>query len=79
MTDPRLHRDIGRLESRVAALEARLAEANRTQAQMAATLSTISATLAEARGGWRALLGLAGMAAAAGGLVTGAVAWLLQR
>jgi hypothetical protein len=59
-------RDIGRLEAKVEHLEA-------TVSAMDAKLDTLTGYMSEARGSWRTLLAIGGLASACGA----AVAWLI--
>jgi predicted secreted protein len=70
--DDDTQRDIGRLEGKVDALE-------RTVEQMNQKLDTLSAYMAETKGGWKALLALAGFASAAGSAVTWFVASIVKK
>lgn len=55
-------RTIGRLEAKIEALESQSSD-------IMAELKSIRATLAEAKGGWRVLMAVAGISSAVGGLV----------
>jgi uncharacterized coiled-coil protein SlyX len=74
-------RAFGQLEGEVKALAQTLDAQNKTlEAQsktlehLATQLAAVSTTLAEARGGWRTLIWIAGASASAAGAVT----WILQ-
>ena len=65
-------RDIGRLEAKVEHLEA-------TVAAMDEKLDVLTGYMAEARGSWRTLLAIGGLASACGGLVAWLIGHLFQR
>lgn len=65
-------RDIGRLEAKVEHLE-------RTIADMDAKLDTLTAYMAEARGSWRTLLAIGGLASACGASVTWLIGFLFHK
>lgn len=67
-------RAFGRLEGEVQALREAFEQQNESLKELAENLATIQATLAEARGGWRVMLALAGGSAA----VAGSITWALQ-
>lgn len=60
--DMQLHRDIGRLEGRVAALESQVAE-------MKEMVSAMHDTMMQARGSWRLMLVVGSAAAGVGALI----------
>jgi uncharacterized coiled-coil protein SlyX len=73
-------RAFGQLEGQVAALHqmmaaqnATLSLQNDTLAKLNTKLDLMSNTMSEAKGGWKTLIWLGGMAATAGGIVTWAV------
>ena len=74
-------RAFGQLEGEVKALKLAMDAQNETLekqnsalADLAKELAKVSTTLAEARGGWRTLIWIAGASASAAGVVT----WVLQ-
>jgi uncharacterized coiled-coil protein SlyX len=76
-------RAFGQLEGQVAALHQMMAAQNTTLAlqnealvKLNAKLDQLSHTMSEAKGGWKTLLWLGGMAATIGGLVTWAASHL---
>jgi hypothetical protein len=63
MTDPSLHRDMGRIEGRLDAIEAQAAETRQKVDEM-------HRVLMQAQGSWKAIVGAAGLSAAiTGGLI----------
>jgi len=62
--DQELHRDFYRLEGKVGALEERIAFLNAELSGMRSDMKYIMETLSEARGGWRTLMMVGGLASA---------------
>lgn len=62
MTDE-LHRDVGRHDAEIASLQREIAE-------LRTDVRSILTTLAEARGGWKTLMAVAGIAGMAGAVIT---------
>ena len=62
MTDE-LHRDVGRHDAEIASLQREIAE-------LRTDVRSILTTLAEARGGWKTLMAVGGLAGAVGALAT---------
>ena len=67
-------RAFGQLEGEVKALHSMLTEQNKTLARLLIKLESVETQLSEAKGGWKTLVWLGGVAAAGGGLVT----WVLS-
>lgn len=65
-------RDIGRLEAKVEHLEA-------TVAAMDTKLDVLTAYMSEARGSWRTLLAIGGLASACGAAVAWVIGYLFPR
>lgn len=65
-------RDIGRLEAKVENLE-------RTVSSMDTKIDTLTAYMSEARGSWRTLLAIGGLASACGAAVASFIGWLIPR
>ena len=57
MTDPQLHRDLGRVEGRLEKVEADMDDVKRMVKDMHDTITT-------AKGGWKTLLAVGGLSAA---------------
>lgn len=57
MTDPQLHRDLGRVEGRLGKVESDVDDVKRMVAEMHQTIT-------EAKGGWKTLLMVGGVSAA---------------
>lgn len=70
-TDHDMHRDIGRLETKVEQLE-------KNQEQMIEDLKELKAILSEARGGWKALMLVAGISGTIGALLTKLSVWFAK-
>jgi hypothetical protein len=66
MTDAALQRDIGRLEGEVKSLVRTVEQLTEKLEETNEKVGEISTTLAEARGGWRTLVWLAGASGAVG-------------
>ena len=69
-----LEGEVKALAGMVASTNATLVAQNETLAAQSTQLNEIKTTLAEARGGWKALVWIAGVSATAAGAVT----WILQ-
>jgi hypothetical protein len=67
-------RAFGQLEGEVKALHAMLLDQNKALAALTLQLDQVNRTLAEAKGGWKTLVWLGGVSAAASSLLTWAVA-----
>lgn len=63
MTDPQLHRDLGRVEGRLEKVEADMDDVKRMVKDMHDTITT-------AKGGWKTLLAVGGLSAALASAVT---------
>lgn len=70
--DEAIHRELGSLDNRVAHVE-------KTVDDMSAKLGEVHDAIITARGQWKALVFLAGIAATMGGLAVGLLAWLWPR
>lgn len=66
MTDPALQRDIGRMEAEIKNLNTTVAALTTSVAALTNETRQIKETMAEARGGWRTLVWLAGASGALG-------------
>lgn len=63
MTDPQLHRDLGRVEGRLEKVEADMDDVKRMVKDMHDTITS-------AKGGWKTLLAVGGLSAALASAVT---------
>jgi len=63
VTDPQLHRDLGRVEGRLEKVEADMDDVKRMVKDMHDTITT-------AKGGWKTLLAVGGLSAALASAVT---------
>ena len=69
MTDPShsdLQRDLGRLEGEMQAAHREIGDMKKVVDEVRGEIRAIRETLSEARGGWKTLLAVAGVAGAAG-------------
>lgn len=73
---PELHRDIGRHDAQIEALQQQVAQLHTDMGAMLTQLQEIHRTLAEARGGWKTLMAVAGLASAVTAVVVKGVSWL---
>ena len=64
-----IHRDLGRHEAEIMSLQADMRE-------LKSDVKTILNTLSEARGGWKTLMLIGGIAGAAGALITKVIPFL---
>jgi len=64
-----MHRDIGRHDAEIEALQREISE-------LRSEVREISRMLSEARGGWRSLMLVGGMASAAGAIITKGLGYL---
>lgn len=63
MTDPQLHRDLGRVEGRLEKVESDVDDMKRM-------LSDVHTTITTAKGGWKTLLAVGGLSAALASAIT---------
>jgi len=63
-----LQRDIGKHDAQIEALDKDLREMREDMRRIFEKLDSINQTLSEAKGGWKTLMWVAGLSAAAGGL-----------
>lgn len=70
MTDPALQRDIGRMEAEIKNLNITVGALTTSVAALTSETRQIKETMAEARGGWRTLVWLAGASGALGSALT---------
>lgn len=66
MENMSIHHDLGRHDAQIEALQDQVRQLHTDMQKMNATLSEINTTLSEARGGWRTLMLVGGIAAAVG-------------
>ena len=64
-----LQRDIGKHDAKIEALDKDLREMRDDMRRIFEKLDSINSTLAEAKGGWKTLMWVAGASAALGGVV----------
>lgn len=70
MENPSIHHDLGRHDAQIEALQEQVKRLHEDMQAMNGTLQQISTTLSEARGGWRTLMMVGGVAAAVGAAVS---------
>lgn len=66
MENPSIHHDIGRHDAQIEALQEQFKQLHRDMQKMNETLVQINTTLSEARGGWKTLMLVGGVAATVG-------------
>lgn len=70
MTDPVDPRDFGKLEGAVSALADKVAALTSDVESLSKQVKTLTDLMSEARGGWRAVAGVAGVAGTLGAAIT---------
>lgn len=78
MENPNIHHDLGRHDAQIEALQEQVKQLHKDMQSMNETLLKISATLSEARGGWKTLMLVGGIAAAVGATFAKVAAWFHQ-
>lgn len=71
-----IHRDLGKHDAQIDALNVQFNRMHHDMQNMLEQLQQIQATLSEARGGWRLMVMVGGLSAAAGGIVVKVMTWL---
>lgn len=71
-----IHRDLGKHDAQIEALTVQFNRMHNDMQKMLEELQIIQATLSEARGGWRLMVMVGGLSAAAGGIVVKVMTWL---
>lgn len=74
--DTEVHHNIGRHDAQIEALQRQIAMLHTDMQSLNHSISAIQQVLAEAKGGWRTLMWVAGASGAAGVLATKIVIWL---
>ncbi len=75
MDAPNIHHDLGRHDAQIEALQEQVKQLHRDMQAMNETLMQINSTLSEAKGGWKTLLLVGGIAAAVGATFSKLAAW----
>ncbi len=75
MENPSIHHDLGRHDAQIEGLQQQVKQLHRDMQAMNETLVEINRTLSEARGGWKTLMLVGGIAAAVGASIAKAVAF----
>lgn len=70
-----IHHEIGRHDAQIEALQEQVKLLHADMVRMNATLTSINSTLAEARGGWRVLMMVAGVSSVVGGIFVKIATW----
>jgi prefoldin subunit 5 len=76
MENPSIHHDLGRHDAQIESLQQQVRQLHTDMQTMNATLGEINRTLSEARGGWKTLMLVGGIAAAVGATVAKIATWL---
>ncbi len=75
MENTAIHHDLGRHDAQIESLQAQVKQLHRDMQAMNATLQEINITLSEARGGWKTLMLVGGIAAAVGATAAKFATW----
>lgn len=75
MESPSIHHDLGRHDAQIEGLQQQVKQLHRDMQAMNETLVEINRTLSEARGGWKTLMLVGGIAAAIGATIAKVAAW----
>lgn len=75
MENPSIHHDLGRHDAQIESLQNQVKQLHRDLQAVNATLGEINQTLSEARGGWKTLMLVGGLAATMGAAVTKLATW----
>lgn len=75
---PEVHRDLGKHDAQIESLQKQVAQLHIDLSAMLTQLQEIHSTLAEARGGWRTLMAVAGLASAVTAVVVKGLGWLMN-
>lgn len=78
MENPNIHHDLGRHDAQIEALQEQVKQLHADMLAMNATLQKINNTLSEAKGGWKTLMLVGGIAAAVGATFSKLAAWFHQ-
>lgn len=73
-----LHRDVGKHDAQIEALQQQVNRLHQDLSSVISKLEEINQTLSEAKGGWRTLMMVAGIASAVTAAGTKIVAWFLR-
>ena len=75
MENPSIHHDLGRHDAQIEGLQAQVKQLHTDMQAMQRTLEEINRTLSEARGGWKTLMLVGGIAAAVGATIAKLATW----
>ncbi len=78
MENPNIHHDLGRHDAQIEALQEQVKQLHADMQAMNVTLNQINTTLSEAKGGWKTLMLVGGIAAAVGATFSKLAAWFHQ-
>lgn len=73
--EPSIHHDLGRHDAQIEALQEQVRQLHKDMQAMNETLAAINQTLSEAKGGWRAMMLVGGIAATVGAMSAKILAW----
>ncbi len=71
-----VHRDLGKHDAQIEALQARVDTLHADLAHVLKELQQINETLAQARGGWKTLMAVAGLASAVTAIAMKLIGWV---
>lgn len=75
MENPSIHHDLGRHDAQIESLQQQVRQLHQDLQAMNATLIGINRTLSEARGGWKTLMLVGGIAASVGAAAAKIATW----
>lgn len=73
--EPSIHHDLGRHDAQIEGLQEQVRQLHRDMQIMNETLNAINKTLSEARGGWKAMMLVGGVAATVGAIAAKLLTW----
>lgn len=73
-----LHRDVGKHDAQIEALQQQVSQLHSDMRSMIAQLQEINTTLSEAKGGWKTLMMVAGVASAVTAMAGKLLAWFAR-
>lgn len=76
MENPSIHHDLGRHDAQIEGLQEQVKQLHRDMQSMNETLVEINRTLSEARGGWKTLMLVGGVAATIGAFAAKLITWV---
>ena len=79
MVEADLHRDIGKHDAQIEGLQHEVQRLHKDMAEVIKQLRQVNDTLSQAKGGWKTLMMVAGMASAATAAMTKVAVWWTTR